>query len=195
VHYHVYDPHISEAGNRLGYQSEKGGHVLLPPPSRVGLREVVGGPVGVRSVVARHGTILPRGADRSAGEDPTPPRRTTLSREGTSDRHPEAARRESEKPGAGAGRRLYKELCREYLTRRHPAGYAAIEMPAFESHVREYRVRAGLSQEALARQLGVSRQTVVNVERGDNEPRVLLALALAAILGAAINELFRRKEV
>jgi len=67
-------------------------------------------------------------------------------------------------------------------------------MAAYESHVREYRQRAGLSQENLARQLGVSRQTVVNMERGDNEPRVLLALALAAILGAAINELFRSKE-
>ena len=64
-------------------------------------------------------------------------------------------------------------------------------MAAFESHVREYRIRAGLSQEALARQLGVSRQTVVNVERGANEPKVLLALALAAILGAALSDLFR----
>lgn len=69
------------------------------------------------------------------------------------------------------------------------------EMAAFESHVREYRVRAGLSQESLARRLGVSRQTVVNIERGDNEPRVFLALALAAVLGAAINELFRSKEI
>ena len=66
-------------------------------------------------------------------------------------------------------------------------------MPAFESHVREYRLRAGLSQEALARQLGVSRQTVVNIERVDNEPKVLLALALSLILGAAINELFRKQ--
>jgi putative transcriptional regulator len=62
----------------------------------------------------------------------------------------------------------------------------------FESHVREYRKRRGLSQEALARQLGVSRQTVVNIERGTQEPKVLLALAIATILGAAINELFRR---
>jgi DNA-binding XRE family transcriptional regulator len=67
------------------------------------------------------------------------------------------------------------------------------DMAAFESHVREYRLRAGLSQEALARQLGVTRQTVVNIERGDNEPKVLLALALSLILGAAINDLFRSK--
>jgi putative transcriptional regulator len=62
----------------------------------------------------------------------------------------------------------------------------------YESHVREYRLQNGLSQEALARQLGVSRQTVVNIERGNSEPKVLLALAMAAALGVAVHELFRR---
>lgn len=66
-------------------------------------------------------------------------------------------------------------------------------MVRFESHVRQYREKAGLSQEALARQLNVSRQTVVNIERGANEPKVLLAMALAAILGVAIGELFGSK--
>jgi putative transcriptional regulator len=67
-------------------------------------------------------------------------------------------------------------------------------MAAYESHLREYRLKANLSQEALARQLGVSRQTVVNIERGDNEPKVLLAIALGTLLGVAIHELFRSKE-
>jgi putative transcriptional regulator len=65
-------------------------------------------------------------------------------------------------------------------------------MPAYESHVKEYRQRLGLSQEALARELGVSRQTIVNIERGLSEPRVLLAIALAAALGVAIQDLFRK---
>jgi putative transcriptional regulator len=62
----------------------------------------------------------------------------------------------------------------------------------YESHVKEYRQRRGLSQEALAREVGVSRQTIVNIERGENEPRVLLALALAAVLGVAIDHLFKK---
>ena len=62
----------------------------------------------------------------------------------------------------------------------------------YESRVREYRLKKGLSQEALARQLGVSRQTVVSIERGNSEPKVLLALAMAAALGVAVHELFRR---
>jgi putative transcriptional regulator len=63
---------------------------------------------------------------------------------------------------------------------------------SFTSDVREHRKRLGFSQERLARELGVSRQTIVNIERGINEPRVTLALALAAILGVAVEQLFRR---
>jgi putative transcriptional regulator len=65
-------------------------------------------------------------------------------------------------------------------------------VPPYQSNVREYRLQAGLSQEALARELGVSRQTVVNIEKGSSEPKVLLAIALGAILGVALEELFRR---
>ncbi len=64
----------------------------------------------------------------------------------------------------------------------------------FESRVREFREKVGLSQEALARELGVSRQTIANIERGLNEPRVLLAIALAGILGVALIDLFRRPD-
>ena len=67
-----------------------------------------------------------------------------------------------------------------------------MSVPQFESNVKVYRQKAGLSQEALARELGVSRQTVVNIERGVNEPRVLLALAIGMVLGVAVSELFRR---
>lgn len=65
-------------------------------------------------------------------------------------------------------------------------------VPPYQSNVREYRQKAGLSQEALARDLGVSRQTVVNIEKGSSEPKVLLAIALGAILGVALEELFRK---
>ena len=68
-------------------------------------------------------------------------------------------------------------------------------MSSIESTVKQRRLEAGLSQEALARELGVSRQTVVNIERGVSEPRVLLALALAAALGATVQELFRKRVV
>ena len=72
-------------------------------------------------------------------------------------------------------------------------GHQNGDMSPYQSNVKEYRERAGLSQEALARQLGVSRQTVVNIERGLSEPKVLLAIALGAALGVAIQELFRKE--
>jgi putative transcriptional regulator len=63
---------------------------------------------------------------------------------------------------------------------------------SYESNVREYRESMGLSQEALARELGVSRQTIVNIEKGLSDPRVLLAIAICAVLGGiAINEMFK----
>lgn len=65
-------------------------------------------------------------------------------------------------------------------------------MPEIESNVRQYRRQAGLSQEALARQLDVSRQTIANIERGVSEPRVLLAIAIAIALGVTVGELFRK---
>jgi putative transcriptional regulator len=63
----------------------------------------------------------------------------------------------------------------------------------YESMVRGYRLKAGLSQEALAEQLGVSRQTIVNIENGVNQPKVLLAIALGVALGVTVYELFREE--
>jgi putative transcriptional regulator len=65
-------------------------------------------------------------------------------------------------------------------------------MAVYQSRVREFREKKGISQEALARELGVSRQTISNIEKGLNEPRVLLAIALAAVLGAELIDLFRK---
>jgi putative transcriptional regulator len=66
-------------------------------------------------------------------------------------------------------------------------------MATYESSVKEHREEAGYSQEALARELGVSRQTVANIERGISQPRVLLAIAIAALLHVAVHDLFRER--
>jgi putative transcriptional regulator len=68
-------------------------------------------------------------------------------------------------------------------------------MAKFESRVRELREAKGLTQKALATQLDVSRQTIHSLERGEKEPGVLLALALGALLGVAVEQLFKRKEI
>jgi putative transcriptional regulator len=64
-------------------------------------------------------------------------------------------------------------------------------MPPFESRLAQHRERLGLSREDLAHQVGVSRQTIANIEQGKHEPGVLLGMSLAALLGASLQDLFR----
>jgi len=54
--------------------------------------------------------------------------------------------------------------------------------------------RGDLSQQELAEMVGVSRQTIVAIERGNYSPSVKLALLLARKLGATVEELFELEE-
>ncbi len=62
------------------------------------------------------------------------------------------------------------------------------------NHLRLYRLKAGdLTQEQLAEKVGTTRQTILSIEKGRYTPSVGLALKLAQILGATIEELFELK--
>jgi putative transcriptional regulator len=56
--------------------------------------------------------------------------------------------------------------------------------------LRERRKDAGLSQEQLAERLGVSRQTIISIERGRFDPSLELAFRLAAVFDVRIEDLF-----
>lgn len=56
--------------------------------------------------------------------------------------------------------------------------------------MRAARLATGLTQAELAADVGVSRQTVVAVEAGDDAPSVYLALSPAARLGTTVEGLF-----
>lgn len=58
------------------------------------------------------------------------------------------------------------------------------------SSVHDRRSRAGLTQEELAQKAGVSRQTIIAIEKGNYAPSVALALKLARVLKASVEELF-----
>ncbi|MBK8127835.1 MAG: helix-turn-helix transcriptional regulator [bacterium] len=61
--------------------------------------------------------------------------------------------------------------------------------------LRKYRFEHGeLSQQELADSVGVSRQTIVSIEKGDYAPSVKLALLLSKKLGARVEELFVLEE-
>lgn len=57
--------------------------------------------------------------------------------------------------------------------------------------VYECRIKKGLTQEELAAQVGVSRQTIISIERGNYTPSVLLALKIAAAFKAPVEVIFK----
>lgn len=54
----------------------------------------------------------------------------------------------------------------------------------------ESRKTRGWSQQRLAEELGVSRQTIVSIERGRFDPSLPLAFRLAAVFECGIEDLF-----
>lgn len=64
-------------------------------------------------------------------------------------------------------------------------------MSGISNKVRYYRyLREDMTQENLAKAVGVSRQTIIALERGKYNPSVKLALRLAVMLKAKVEELF-----
>lgn len=63
-------------------------------------------------------------------------------------------------------------------------------MNAIKVKVKEFRIKRNLTQEELARRVGVRRETIVFLEQGKYNPSLKLALNIARELKASINELF-----
>jgi putative transcriptional regulator len=63
-----------------------------------------------------------------------------------------------------------------------------------KNSLNERRQERGRSQQRLADELGVSRQTVISIERGRFDPSLPLAFRLARVFGCRIDELFDPRE-
>jgi putative transcriptional regulator len=63
-------------------------------------------------------------------------------------------------------------------------------MPRVDNSVREFRQRQGMTQEDLAQAAGVSRQSIISVERSRYVPSLALALKMARIFRCRIDDLF-----
>jgi putative transcriptional regulator len=63
-------------------------------------------------------------------------------------------------------------------------------MQSVANTVEKYRRAAELTQEELAVKAGVSRQTIIAIEKGSYTPSVLLALKLAKIFKIPVEGLF-----
>lgn len=63
-----------------------------------------------------------------------------------------------------------------------------------ENKIREYRTKLKLTQEELANKVGVTRLTIISLEKRRYEPSVGLALKLAKVFNCTVEELFTVEE-
>ena len=59
-----------------------------------------------------------------------------------------------------------------------------------ENRLKEYRARQGLNQGQMGQLVGVSRQTISLIERGDYNPSVTLALRITAVFRVQVEDIF-----
>lgn len=63
-----------------------------------------------------------------------------------------------------------------------------------KNHVRDLRMQYDLLQDALAEKVGVSRQTIISLEKGKYNPSIMLAFKLARVFRCQIEDLFIYEE-
>jgi len=61
---------------------------------------------------------------------------------------------------------------------------------SFRTRIKEFRARYDLTQEDLAKAVGVRRETILYLEKGKYNPSLKLAHDVAKILKTTIDELF-----
>jgi putative transcriptional regulator len=52
------------------------------------------------------------------------------------------------------------------------------------------RTKSGLTQEELGNKVGVTRQTIIAIEKGNYTPSVLLALKIADVFNTPVEKIF-----
>jgi len=60
----------------------------------------------------------------------------------------------------------------------------------FKTRIKELRARYDLTQDDLARKVGVRRETILYLEKGKYNPSLMLAHQIATALKTTIDELF-----
>ena len=65
---------------------------------------------------------------------------------------------------------------------------------SLHNHLKEYRAKLNVNQQEMGALVGTSRQTISQIERGDYSPSVTLALKIAKVCGATVEEIFEYEE-
>lgn len=62
------------------------------------------------------------------------------------------------------------------------------------NRLKEYRAKINVNQTEMGNLVGVSRQTISQIERGDYSPSVTLALRIAKIFNVSVEDIFSYEE-
>ena len=63
-----------------------------------------------------------------------------------------------------------------------------------QNQVRQQRLLSEMTQQDLADRIGVTRQTVLSIEKGRYTPSVALALCIAETFGVSVEKIFQLKK-
>lgn len=63
-----------------------------------------------------------------------------------------------------------------------------------KNRIKELRAKNNLTQKDLAEKVGVTRQTIVALEKGTYVPSLLLALNIAEVFNEPIESIFQKEE-
>jgi len=62
------------------------------------------------------------------------------------------------------------------------------------NRLKEFRARLGVNQQEMGALVDTSRQTISQIERGDYSPSVTLALKIAKVCDAKVEDIFQYEE-
>ena len=63
-----------------------------------------------------------------------------------------------------------------------------------KNKVKVYRAMYDLTQEALAQKLGITRQTIISIEKGKYDPSLELAFKIARTFKVTLEDVFQYEE-
>ena len=63
-------------------------------------------------------------------------------------------------------------------------------MAEFTTKIKEYRAKTDMKQDELAAKVGVRRETIIRLEKGQYNPSLKLAMDIAKVFNTTVEELF-----
>lgn len=67
-------------------------------------------------------------------------------------------------------------------------------MPELITKMKEYRAKTSMKQGELAELVGVRRETIIRLEKGQYNPSLKLAMDIAKVFGVTVEEIFEFME-